>query len=461
MSNTPTKLTNTSVHYLHSAKPVSITLRNQLLPNARKIRKEFIAWGSVSHLRPMLLETRLEIRTINEDEEEEVLYVANHVASLHPQWDNLEKSGHFSESSLKHGLPYTNGNGNGNGPSTPTIVENDAGFLRSFARVLVRLQSNKELKHSCSTLENWFNDDDSSSSSSSDDSYFDDSDGKSVHRRLDRQKNDQFENGTFTGEESKREDYTVLAEIPLHPTNLRHLPTAASDVTKLRALPPNTLVVKYSDGSVRITPGLYNRLMKERIITEDIMSPKDYEYAKVDLVEQKKREQRFNDDAFDILNDSTSLPSVHKRNESPNTSLFEEDAFDLLNVGDNDEGLKPRSQSNRLFKAPGGEEVVATKASKLPIPKDDSYISTEKLESHPTIGDKDRLTRKIVEMKDKDRPYWNEIDRQSQLLSDELENLEIELEEAQGVSFVFRFNLSVSSSYNSTIFNRQRISSVN
>lgn len=111
------------------------------------------------------------------------------------------------------------------------------------------------------------------------------------------------------------EDSTLtIATIPLHPTLLRRLPppldnpnsssTTISKTTIPSALPLNTLLVQYSDGSLRILPPLYKLLLKKNIICEksfDVKGTDSKDKLEADRINESKRTIRFSDDAFEAL----------------------------------------------------------------------------------------------------------------------------------------------------------------
>ena len=317
MTNTgPSTPQQTRIHIdvLHTAKPVCITLRNQLLPNAKKNRKEFIALGRLSHLKPVLMQTRLEICTTlthsssdasDYEEETKILWSCDKEEALHPVWDHLDKQ--IKMFDVDDEEQYDESEGSEDFHNI---------YLNSFARVLV---------HNCSHSRN------NDSISDSDQTHILDLNRSGKQTSLHKQ---------YTNSDSD-----ILAEIPLHPSNLRRLPAASSDFRKLSALPPNALIVEYTDGSVRVTPDFYSLLLKNGVITEEIMSANDIAHAQADLVEQKKREQRFNDDVFDTLGDSPS-PSVYKVNGTKNRSVFEDDAFQLLGMK-NLTQIEPRPSTHK------------------------------------------------------------------------------------------------------------------
>lgn len=180
----------------------------------------------------------------------------------------------------------------------------------------------------------------------------------------------------------------VLAELPLYPTDLRRLPrstpggdaindddgdafyddqnsprnsASADAVTNIvipPALPPNALLVHYSDGKTRIDPDLYQRLVNGGVVSEvksSIFGRKRIDSGVLeDQMREDRKARRFDDDLFDMLGgkdvesgDAKEGVSTHqergpthidagKSNDSvgdDNDKSFKSDAFDLLGGG--------------------------------------------------------------------------------------------------------------------------------
>eukprot|EP00978_Attheya_sp_CCMP212_P004562 scaffold9972_cov44-Attheya_sp.AAC.1 len=98
-----------------------------------------------------------------------------------------------------------------------------------------------------------------------------------------------------------------LLDLPLHPTLLRRLPNQESSMFGSgnsnipTSLPPNAVLVDYSDGSTRVNPSIYRLLLRSGVIDEDSQND---EYVADDIVEENKRERRFSDNAFEALDDT-------------------------------------------------------------------------------------------------------------------------------------------------------------
>lgn len=130
------------------------------------------------------------------------------------------------------------------------------------------------------------------------------------------------------------EDLSItIAIIPLHPTLLRRLPpplnnqnSASSKTTIPSALPPNTLLIQYSDGSLRIIPPLYKLLLKNDIISEkdfDVDGTDGKDYLEADRIEENKRTIRFSDNAF------KALKKVEKKNGNGHKKFGNRQGFEL------------------------------------------------------------------------------------------------------------------------------------
>ena len=179
----------------------------------------------------------------------------------------------------------------------------------------------------------------------------------------------------------------VLAELPLYPTDLRRLPRStpggdaideeggdaffddqnsprnggsADAVTNIvipSALPPNALLVHYSDGKTRIDPNLYQRLVKTGVVSEvksSMFGRKRIDSGVLeDQIREDRKARRFDDDLFDMLGgkeidggDVKVGVSTHQESGPTNidsgksydslrdnNTSFKDDTFDLLGGG--------------------------------------------------------------------------------------------------------------------------------
>jgi hypothetical protein len=122
----------------------------------------------------------------------------------------------------------------------------------------------------------------------------------------------------------------LLAEsICLDPNSLRRLPKDVhhlnSKPAPLSSLPPNSVLVQYSDGHIRVDPSLYYVLLQNRVIHET--NPRDTSLLQDDDEEERRR-SRFDDNVFAILGQTdASIPAPVNVNVS--SSLLETDNEEL------------------------------------------------------------------------------------------------------------------------------------
>ena len=107
----------------------------------------------------------------------------------------------------------------------------------------------------------------------------------------------------------------LLATSPLHPFKLKSISSLIEHSTNTvsqskllgsstfkesvpHSLPPNSILIHYSDGSTRICPGLFNLLVDKGVIIR-----KDNESKLDEELEIDKFAKRFDDDAFNVLED--------------------------------------------------------------------------------------------------------------------------------------------------------------
>lgn len=122
----------------------------------------------------------------------------------------------------------------------------------------------------------------------------------------------------------------LLAEaIQLDPNSLRRLPKDVHHLNSkpppLSSLPPNSVLVHYSDGHIRVEPSLYYVLLQNRVIHET--NPRDTSLLQDDDEEERRR-SRFDDNVFAILGQiDVSIPAPTNVNVS--SSLLETDNEEL------------------------------------------------------------------------------------------------------------------------------------
>jgi len=172
----------------------------------------------------------------------------------------------------------------------------------------------------------------------------------------------------------------VLAELPLHPTHLRRLPRSSANGDSVEApegggggqtgdqplvpsaLPPNALLVQYTDGSTRVDPGLYHRLLGDGVMShpgaEGGQGALDRGLVEDDIREGR-RIRRFEDDLFDVLagegagaggspmkrgqreriNTEEVVAEVTGKSPADVDTSFRDDVFDLLGGASREEAV--------------------------------------------------------------------------------------------------------------------------
>ena len=119
---------------------------------------------------------------------------------------------------------------------------------------------------------------------------------------------------------------TILVKaMPLNPHSLRRLPKDDDEDSYSKppapsSLPPNAVLVHYSDGLVRVKPSLYHVLLQHHVIRE--IDPRNVSLLQDDDEEDKYR-SRFDDTLFDILGkvDAAVDPGTNANVRSPSVSL--------------------------------------------------------------------------------------------------------------------------------------------
>ena len=102
-------------------------------------------------------------------------------------------------------------------------------------------------------------------------------------------------------------EQVMVATIPFHPSKLRRLPPPEQSQQDTwqqppppPQLPPNAILVTFSDGSTRVCPPLYHLLLEQDVIQEDNLQDSS---LLQDDVEEYKQASRFEDDVFLALGD--------------------------------------------------------------------------------------------------------------------------------------------------------------
>jgi len=120
--------------------------------------------------------------------------------------------------------------------------------------------------------------------------------------------------------QQETQESLTLAEAPLHPKKLFHLPQNPLDETRSsrvigkskyasdvpQSLPPNSILIHFADGVTRVLPSLYDLLLQKSVIRERTGSVQTLQ----EDTEEKKYAKRFDDDIFDVLSDETSTDKI-------------------------------------------------------------------------------------------------------------------------------------------------------
>jgi len=199
----------------------------------------------------------------------------------------------------------------------------------------------------------------------------------------------------------------ILAEIPLHPSKLRRLPTITSNDTNNNTtqsnsnnntsmiipnpLPPNTILLHYNDGYTRTVPNIYWTLVQRGIICESIVDPVIKRYGSGEEYngegEKKDRDDdRFEDKAFDVLpgDGVESKQSRTSDEEKLDESYSSNQQDDIASARDNSQ-----TTDDKVFDLLG--EAEATSSTAQPIQ------ATPKLTDTISIPDTSDAAPNLVE----------------------------------------------------------------
>eukprot|EP00984_Skeletonema_dohrnii_P009579 scaffold3660_cov129-Skeletonema_dohrnii-CCMP3373.AAC.13 len=154
-------------------------------------------------------------------------------------------------------------------------------------------------------------------------------------------------------------DEIVLAQVSLHPSNLRRLPAKDDDrnnnsssssgknMTIPDSLPPNAILFHYADGYTRVVPNLYGLLVQKGITTENIVvdplkksENEDNDGNSNDNFKDDINKSVFEDDAFDALGTTSEGADVDNRKKNTMHSSDDNDdkMFSLLDAPASREG---------------------------------------------------------------------------------------------------------------------------
>lgn len=140
----------------------------------------------------------------------------------------------------------------------------------------------------------------------------------------------------------------ILAEISLHPSNLRRLPAKDDDdhnnsgknMTIPESLPPNAILLHYADGYTRVVPNLYALLVQKGITEEKVI---------VDPLKHIKEE---NDDNSGVGGDD------HDDDNDKNKSVFGDDVFEALGTNYSEGATVDKVKRNAMNSKDGIDDTV-------------------------------------------------------------------------------------------------------
>ena len=138
----------------------------------------------------------------------------------------------------------------------------------------------------------------------------------------------------YPSDNNSTQQEIVVTRVSLHPSRLRRLPDEISqdDNNSINAtwelcppprqLPPNAVIITFSDGSTRVCPPLYHLLVEQGVIVEN-NNPRDVSFHQ-DEQEEYRRQLRFDDDVFDTL-DQTNWHQEQTTSSNRPSSLLKTD----------------------------------------------------------------------------------------------------------------------------------------
>ena len=239
------------------------------------------------------------------------------------------------------------------------------------------------------------------------------------------------ENTTATVEK----DEIILAEISLHPSNLRRLPTTNDEnnadstttdkgtnmiMTLPESLPPNAILMHYNDGYTRVVPNLYELLVKKGIIAENIMLDPVKSVDKKhgddfngvdddddDEEEDDKNKSVFDDGAFDVLGTDSSEGAAHAKSPMKNSSStggIDDKVFSLLHGTVEEEGQDENSEeaptenaSKNLQEVQDDDETMDTSMLTKGEETDSSDVNNDLIRNEHTSSPVPMTLRPIID----------------------------------------------------------------
>eukprot|EP00970_Alexandrium_tamarense_P005199 scaffold845_cov199-Alexandrium_tamarense.AAC.12 len=146
----------------------------------------------------------------------------------------------------------------------------------------------------------------------------------------------------------------ILAEVPLHPSHLRCIPlpddarsisSSNSTMNIPSSLPPNAILIHYTDGYTRVLPSLYELLVQKGIVEKNASGVLNARYGSADDGceggDKGREEARFDEKVFDVLGeggtndagarDATATTTDEQPEEKGTNSVYvDAKVFDLL-----------------------------------------------------------------------------------------------------------------------------------
>ena len=246
-----------------------------------------------------------------------VIYSKEHNASLHASWNNLTDL----IQSLHSDLITDAGK---------QEWFHDPRYESMKARVFVSTQEMQHIHNFYSKLQQQLDSDDNSVDSISLQN------GEKNPTLMDP--NEQNNLDVAQNQKAQEDSSFTLAIIPLHPNFLRRLPPSLNNPNSSpsksiipSALPPNTLLIEYTDGSLRMLPPLYKLLLKNNVINEKSFNANGIDgkdNLEADRIEENIRTKRFSDNAFNAL--KAAEKKNHRSSNKQNLELHHEDNVFML-----------------------------------------------------------------------------------------------------------------------------------
>ena len=179
----------------------------------------------------------------------------------------------------------------------------------------------------------------------------------------------------------------LLVDIPLHPSLLRRLPEdtdTAEDEGGIsweqrpppKELPPNAILIDFSDGSTRVLSSLYHLLLERNVIVEP--DPRDASLLQ-DEDEEHRRMSRFTDDVFDTLDQANwwENDGPEKRRPSP---------YSLLEMDDESKAVPVKSLGVKSMDLTSSESYAAALGLSNGTSEDHDYDSPTAIMGRKVAG---------------------------------------------------------------------------